>query len=76
MLEDGAEELLDSPNMQPYCRYLEALVLGADVNRAIEEIADLPLERRYVWRAFYTQFQVGNIASSLLEAADILLRTA
>lgn len=48
--EDGAKELLGSPEMEPYARYIEALVLGHDLDPAIQEIAKLPLEKRYVWR--------------------------
>ncbi len=49
-MEEGAEELLNSPEMQPYGRYIEAAMLGSDVGPSMREIADLPLEKRYVWR--------------------------
>jgi hypothetical protein len=49
-MEEGAEELLNSPEMQPYSRYIEAAVVGGDVGPSMREIADLPLEKRYVWR--------------------------
>ena len=49
-VEEGAKELLNSPEMQPYSRYIEALVVGADVHPVMAEIAHLPLEKRYVWR--------------------------
>ena len=49
-MEEGAEELLNSPEMQPYTRYIEAAMLGGDVGPSMREIADLPLEKRYVWR--------------------------
>jgi hypothetical protein len=49
-MEDGAKELLESPEMQPYGRYIEAVILGGDIDASMREIAELPLERRYVWR--------------------------
>jgi hypothetical protein len=49
-MEDGAKELLSAPEMQPYSRYIMAAVSGADIEPSIREIADLPLEKRYVWR--------------------------
>lgn len=49
-MEDGAKELLNSPEMQPYSRYIEAAMFGGDVGPSMREIADLPLEKRYVWR--------------------------
>src|SRR5438876_488661 len=67
-IEDGAQELLDSPAMQPYLRYLEALVLGSDVTPAMKEIARLPLEKRYVWRVAsalkwgFADFDIGTVA--------------
>ena len=48
--EDGAKELMSTPEMQPYLRYLEAAMFGGDVAPPLREIADLPLEKRYVWR--------------------------
>ena len=36
--------------MQPYRRYMEAMVAVKDIVAAVREIADLPLEKRYVWR--------------------------
>lgn len=49
-MENGAEELLNSPEMQPYSRYIEAAMFGGDVDPTMREIAALPLEKRYVWR--------------------------
>lgn len=48
-MEDGAAELLHSPEMQPYSRYIEAAMFGGDIDPAVREIAALPLEQR-VWR--------------------------
>src|ERR1019366_3130385 len=49
-MEDGAKELMSAPEMQPYLRYIEAAMLGGDVDPSLQEIAELPLEKRYVWR--------------------------
>ena len=48
--EDGAHELASSPEMQPYMKLAEAVVLGSDPTAAMEAIRQLPLEERYVWR--------------------------
>ncbi len=67
-VEEGAQELLDSPAMQPYYRYLEAVVLDGDVHPAMDEIAQLPLEKRYVWRVAsalkwgFADFDTVNVA--------------
>jgi len=45
-----AEDLLDSPAMQPYMNLAVAMMQQRDMAPATEEIAALPLERRYVWR--------------------------
>lgn len=49
-MEEGAEELMNTPEMKPYLRYIEAAILGEDVNPFLRDIAGLPLEKRYVWR--------------------------
>jgi hypothetical protein len=49
-MEDGAEELLNSPEMQPYSRYIEAAPFGGDVGPSTQEITALPPEKRYIWR--------------------------
>jgi len=49
-MEDGARELLNSPQMQPYMRYIESKVTGADPQTFMDAIAQLLLEDRYVWR--------------------------
>src|SRR6266404_685487 len=49
-MEDGAKELMSAPEMQPYLRYIEAAMLGGDVAPSLREVAELPLEKRYVWR--------------------------
>jgi hypothetical protein len=48
--EDGASELATSPDMQPYIRLALARLQKMDIATNVEEIAELPLERRYIWR--------------------------
>ena len=48
--EDGAHELATSENMQPYLRLLKAGLQDKDTAPHVEEIAALPLEKRYIWR--------------------------
>jgi hypothetical protein len=48
--EDGAHELATSPDMQPYLRLIKAGLQNQDITPQMEEIAALPLEKRYVWR--------------------------
>ncbi|HEY3443639.1 MAG TPA: hypothetical protein VGK29_22970 [Paludibaculum sp.] len=50
VVEDGARELMSAPAMQPYLRFIEAALLEGDIDPPLQEIADLPLEKRYVWR--------------------------
>jgi hypothetical protein len=47
-MEDGAKELLNSPEMQPYSRYIEAAMFGGDIDPSVREIAALPLEQRSI----------------------------
>jgi hypothetical protein len=67
-MEDGAKELLNSPEMQPYSRYIEAAMFGGDVGPSMRDIADLPLEKRYVWRVAsalkwgFADFEDWNVA--------------
>lgn len=48
--EDGAEELANSQNMQPYLRLALAVAEKQALNKAIADLAALPLEQRYIWR--------------------------
>src|ERR1700693_1639811 len=48
--EDGAAELATYPVMQPYLELLKAEIQGHDIAPQVEEIAALPLEKRYIWR--------------------------
>ncbi len=49
-MEEGVEELLNSPDAQPYVRLALALLAGRDLKPALLEISQLPLEKRYLWR--------------------------
>jgi hypothetical protein len=57
-IEDGAMEAANSSSMEPYLDYIQAKMTGRRQEEARRAIADLPLERRYLWR----------IASSLKQA--------
>lgn len=48
--EEGAHELATSPDTQPYIRLITAELKGIDTQPYLDEIAGLPLEKRYVWR--------------------------
>ncbi len=45
-----AEDLIDSPAMQPYVKLALAVMGHKEVLPAVEEITALPLEKRYTWR--------------------------
>jgi hypothetical protein len=67
-MEEGAKELMSAPEMRPYLRYIEAAMLGGDVDPALREIAQMPLEKRYVWRVAsalkwgFADFEDWNVA--------------
>jgi hypothetical protein len=48
--EDGAVDITDSPAMRPYVRLAEAVMTQQGLKEAVAEIAQLPLEQRYLWR--------------------------
>jgi hypothetical protein len=48
--EDGAHELATSETMKPYVELLKAELQNKDTTPHVEEIAQLPLEKRYIWR--------------------------
>ncbi len=50
VMEDGAQDMIESPDLQPYLRYIEASMTGQGRDKARETISELPLERRYIWR--------------------------
>ena len=49
-VEDGVAELLSAPAMAPYINLAIAVETGQEIDAALQEIAALPLESRYVWR--------------------------
>ena len=49
-MEPEAEALLESAAMEPYMNLAIAVMGGKDTRPAIEKLAELPLEERYVWR--------------------------
>jgi hypothetical protein len=67
-MEEGAKELMSAPEMRPYLRYIEAAMLGGDVDPPLREIAQMPLEKRYVWRVAsalkwgFADFEDWNVA--------------
>jgi hypothetical protein len=49
--EPGAHELATSPDMEPYLDFAMAVMQGNDPAPELEVLRQLPLEKRYVWRA-------------------------
>jgi hypothetical protein len=48
--KDGADDRADSQMMRPYTKAAEAIISRHGLKEAVEEIAQLPLEQRYIWR--------------------------
>lgn len=48
--DESVRDLLNSPNMQPYIQMAMAVQKREGVQPCLETIAQMPLERRYVWR--------------------------
>jgi len=48
--EPSSAELVNSENMKPYMNLLIAEMGGRDTEPALEALAAVPLEQRYVWR--------------------------
>ena len=48
--EEGAQELAESADMEPYLNFAVALMQGNDPAPELEVLRLLPLEKRYVWR--------------------------
>src|SRR6266852_7973938 len=67
-VEEGVEDLLNSPLMRPYIEAAKALLQNKDTSEAIANIAALPLEKRYVWRVVsalkwgFADFDSGSVA--------------
>ena len=49
-IEPEAEELLESAAMRPYINLALAIMQGQGLGPAVEELAALPIEKRYTWR--------------------------
>jgi len=49
-IDPTAEDLIDSPAMEPYMKLAIAVMGHTDPNPAVAEITALPLEKRYTWR--------------------------
>jgi hypothetical protein len=49
-IEDGAQDMMESPDLQPYLQNIEAVVTGRGKNKATKALSELPLEKRYIWR--------------------------
>jgi hypothetical protein len=60
-VEEGASELVHSPDMQPYLRFLKAVVVGKDATALVSGIAELPLEKRYIWRIASAQVGIRRL---------------
>src|SRR5260370_27286278 len=80
-MEEGVEELLNSPDAQPYVRLALALLAGRDLKPALLEISQLPLEKRYLWRvvsalkwAFADLEDLGIVADRKTPSPDHLRR--
>jgi len=68
-IDPAAEDLLDSPAMEPYLNLAMAMMGGKDTGPAIEELAALPLEKRYVWRvASALKWAFADFDSDTVEA--------
>ena len=48
--EDGAQELAESADMEPYLNFAVSVMQDADPTPELEALRQLPLEKRYVWR--------------------------
>jgi hypothetical protein len=66
--EDGARELANSANMEPYLRLIGAGMDQEDTTPHVEALVQLPLEKRYVWRIAsalkwgFADFDSGTVA--------------
>ena len=77
--EDGAHELATSPDMKPYLNLIMAGMQGMDTTAQRQALAELPVERRYVWRIAsalkwaFGDFDDVNVAADLetLRADDL-----
>jgi hypothetical protein len=49
-MEPGAEDMIDSPALEPYVKLALAVMGHKDIGPAVEEITALPLEKSCTWR--------------------------
>ena len=74
--DETAEDLLDSPEMQPYIRLAMAGLNGADVQPQLDALRDLPLELRYIWRVAsalkwaFADFDTVNVRADVDTLSD------
>jgi len=68
-VEPEAEDLMDSPAMEPYMNLARAVMGHKDVRPANEALTALPLEKRYTWRVAsalkwaFTDFENLNVVA-------------
>lgn len=66
--EEGADDIAASASMRPYLKAAEAIANKEGLREALEEIAKLPLEERYLWRVLsalkwaFADFDSVNLA--------------
>ena len=48
--QNGTEEHSETPEMDVYSRILKAAARGQNLAPLLEELAQIPLEERYIWR--------------------------
>jgi hypothetical protein len=69
--EPETGDLLESAAMEPYMSLAMAMMCGKDTGPAIEEIAALPLEKRYAWRVAsalkwaFADFETLNVEADI-----------
>lgn len=77
--EEPAENLLDSPEMEPYLSLAMAEMRGADMEAELQALRALPLEKRYIWRVAsalkwaFADFDTANVRADrdTLSAEDL-----
>ena len=76
-LEEGSEDIANSPSMRPYMNFAEVVNAGRDPNVALEAISKLPLEQRYIWRiASALKWAFCDFDSMSVEADRVTLEEA
>jgi hypothetical protein len=48
--EEGTDDFSAPPDMEPYVRFVMSALRGGDTTVSLREIAEIPLQKRYVWR--------------------------